>query len=52
MSLNKKAFDTLKAHITSKPILAHPEVDKQFKLEVNMSGFAVGAVLLQQKKNK
>ena len=46
---HQKAFDTLKAHVTSEPILAHPELDKQFKLEVNASGFAVGAVLLQKK---
>ena len=46
---HQKAFDTLKAQVTSEPILAHPELDKQFELEVDMSGFAVGTVLLQRK---
>ena len=42
-------FETLKTRVTSEPILAHPELDKQFELEVDTSGFAVGAVLLQKK---
>ena len=29
--------------------MAHPELDQQFELEVDTSGFAVGAVLLQKK---
>ena len=28
---HQKAFNTLKAQVTSKPILAHPKLDKQFK---------------------
>ena len=35
----------------SEPILAHLELDKQFKLEVDASGFAMGAVLLQKKED-
>ena len=46
---HQKAFDILKAWVTSEPILTHPKLDKQFKLEVDTSGFAVGAVLLQKK---
>ena len=45
----QRAFDTLKSRVTSEPILAHPELDKQFELEVDASGFAIGAVLLQKK---
>ena len=45
---HQNAFDTLKTQVTSKPILSHPELEEQFKLEVDASGFAVGAVLLQK----
>ena len=45
----QKAFDTLKTRVTTEPILTHPELTKQFELEVDASGFAVGAVLLQKK---
>ena len=48
---HQNTFNTLKARVTSEPILAHPELDKQFELEVDASGFAVGAVLLQKKED-
>ena len=41
------AFDTLKACITDEPVLAHPNLTKQFKLEVDASGYVVGVVLMQ-----
>jgi hypothetical protein len=47
----QKAFDELRDRVTSEPVLAHPELDKQFELEVDASGFAVGAVLLQKKED-
>jgi len=43
----QKAFDALKKRITSEPVLAHAKLDDQFELEVDASGYAVGAVLLQ-----
>jgi len=40
-------FDTLKGRVTAEPVLAHVVLDDQFELEVDMSGYAVGVVLLQ-----
>ena len=48
-SRQEEVFNNLKEHVTSEPVLAHPELDKQFEVEVNASGFALGAVLLQKK---
>jgi hypothetical protein len=43
----QQVFTTLKHQVTSEPILAQPVLNDQFDLEVDASGFAVGAVLLQ-----
>ncbi len=43
----QKAFDALKKRVTTEPVLAHTKLDNQFELEVDASGYAVGAVLLQ-----
>jgi hypothetical protein len=48
---HQKAFNDLRDRVTSEPVLAHPELDKPFELEVDASGFAVGAVLLQKKED-
>jgi len=45
------AFDALWTHVTEEPILSQPELDKPFELEVDASGFALGAVLLQRKED-
>jgi len=43
----QNAFDALKRRVMTEPVLAHAKLDDQFKLEVDASGYAVGAVLLQ-----
>ena len=43
----QNAFDTLKKRVTTEPVLAHAKLDDQFELEVDASGYVVGAVLLQ-----
>ncbi len=47
----QEAFDTLKAWVIADPVLAHANLKDQFKLEVDTSGYAVGAVLLQRKED-
>ena len=47
----QEAFDKLKALVTTEPVLAHAKLDDQFELEVDASGYAVGAVLLQRKED-
>ncbi len=47
----QEAFDTLKKRVTTEPILAHAKLDDQFELEVDASGYVVGAVLLQRKED-
>ena len=44
-------MDNLKAKVTSAPVLRSPELDKQFEVEVDASGYAIGAVLLQCKED-
>ncbi len=45
------AFNTLKGQVTAEPVLAHTKLDNQFELEVDASGYVVGAVLLQRKED-
>src|SRR6266702_4447092 len=47
----QNAFDALRKHVTTEPVLAHAKLDDQFELEVDASGYAVGAVLLQRKED-
>jgi hypothetical protein len=44
-------FDELKRRVTTEPVLAHPILTDPFELEVDTSGFAMGAVLLQKKED-
>src|ERR1700744_3719675 len=46
------AFENIKTLITSEPVLAHPRLDQPFELEVDASGYAIGAVLMQRQKDE
>ena len=43
----QKAFDALKERVTQEPVLVHPILTNLFELEVDASGYALGAVLMQ-----
>jgi RNase H-like domain found in reverse transcriptase len=43
-----EALKALIKLVTTAPILAYPDLEKQFKLEVDASAFTVGAILFQQ----
>ena len=43
-----RAFEELKARLTSPPILALPKPDRPFMIDTDASAYAIGAVLLQQ----
>ena len=47
----EKAFEELKAILKNAPVLSAPHFDSQFKLAVDTSNFAAGAVLLQEDKD-
>jgi ribonuclease HI len=42
------AFEKLRDRVTSEPVLAQPRLNDQFGVEVDASGFALGAVLMQR----
>jgi hypothetical protein len=46
---HQNTFDKLKTRVTTEPVLVHPILTDPFELEVDASGFAMGAVLLQKK---
>jgi len=46
------AFDLLKKHLTTEPILAHPLFELEFILQTDASGHSLGAVLSQIQKGK
>ena len=47
-SEQQTTFDTLRECIISEPVLIQPDLHKPFEIEVDSSGFAPGAVLLQR----
>ena len=48
---HQKAFEELRGRVTSEPVLIQPRLDHPFELEVDASGFALGAVLTQRGKD-
>jgi hypothetical protein len=48
---HQAAFKELKKRVTTEPVLAHPVLTDPFELEVDVPGFAMGAVLLQKKED-
>ena len=48
----RDALNKLIKIVTSEPVLACPDLEKPFKLEVDTSAYAVGAILFQRDKNK
>jgi len=46
------ALERLINIVTSEPVLACPDLDKPFELEVDASAYAVGAILFQRDENK
>ena len=43
----QEAFETLRKRITSEPVLKQPQLEQPFEVEVDASGYAIGAVLMQ-----
>jgi len=43
--VQQKAFNKLKRIFTSKPVLAAPDLDKEFRVEANASNYTTGGVL-------
>ena len=48
MERQQEAFDRLRRRITTEPVLKQPQLNQQFEVEVNASGYAIGAVLMQR----
>ena len=51
-AVTQQVFNMLKQKITEEPVLLHPILTQPFELEVNASGFAIGAVLMQNGDNR
>ena len=48
----QKAFELMKQHLTTPPILAYPNFEKSFILYTDASTFALGAILQQKDDNE
>jgi hypothetical protein len=49
---HQNAFEELKTRVTTEPVLAHPILTDPFELEVDASGFAMGAVLPTKERRR
>lgn len=47
----QRAFQGLKDAICSEPVLAHPDPEKQYLMETNASGVAIGVILSQRQED-
>ena len=48
----KRAFEKLKERFMTEPVLVTPDLDKEMRVEVNVSDFAIGEVLSMKYKNE
>jgi len=48
----QKVFDELKRVFTTRPVLAVPDLDKEFRVEADASNYATGGVLSMKGSNK
>ena len=48
----QKAFEELKKRFTIKPVLVTPDLDKEMRVEVDASDFAIGEVLSMKCEDK
>ena len=51
-SEQQKVFDELKQVFTTRPVLVAPDLDKEFRVEVDASNYATGEVLSIKCSNK
>ena len=47
-AIEQEAFDALKQALTTAPVLAHPDPQRQWTVQTDASGVAIGGVLSQQ----
>ena len=48
----QKAFEELKERFMTEPVLVTPDLDKEIRVEVDVSDFAMGKVLLMKCKDE
>jgi len=48
----QKAFEELKERFMTEPVLVTPDLDKEMRVEANLSDFAIGGVLLMKCEDK